>query len=118
MLINPFLIVLIVILRCCKKDSSAINLTFSEQLLFSYIWLVSVWSKIKIYPKHKVENVVIILFENDNKIIAILKYERSTTLLKNVNNCLNTNIYSHWEISGGQGSHLYLNDVHFFLQQC
>jgi hypothetical protein len=34
--------------------------------------------------------------------------------LKNVNNCLNTNIYSYLDISGGQGSNLYLNVVHFF----
>jgi hypothetical protein len=32
---------------------------------------------------------------------------------KNVNNCLNTNIYSYSETSGGLSSHLYLN-VHFF----
>jgi hypothetical protein len=34
--------------------------------------------------------------------------------LKNVNNCLNTNIYSYLETSGGQSSNLYLNVVHFF----
>jgi hypothetical protein len=33
--------------------------------------------------------------------------------LKNVNNCLNTNIYSYLETSGGQGYNLYLNFVHF-----
>ncbi len=34
--------------------------------------------------------------------------------LKNVNNTLNTNIYSYLETSGGQSSNLYLNAVHFF----
>jgi len=34
--------------------------------------------------------------------------------LKNVNNCLNTNIYSNLETSGGQISNIYLNEVHFF----
>ncbi len=34
--------------------------------------------------------------------------------LKNVNNCLNTNIYSYLETSRGQSSNLYLNVVHFF----
>ncbi len=34
--------------------------------------------------------------------------------LKNVRNCLNTNIYSYLETSGGQSSNLYLNVVHFF----
>ncbi len=34
--------------------------------------------------------------------------------LQNVNNILNTNIYSHLETSGGQSSNLYLNVVHFF----
>ncbi len=32
--------------------------------------------------------------------------------LKNVNNCLNTNIYSYLETSGGQNSDPYLNVVH------
>ncbi len=32
---------------------------------------------------------------------------------KNVSNCLNTNIYSYLETSGGQSSNLYLNAVHF-----
>jgi hypothetical protein len=34
--------------------------------------------------------------------------------LQNVNNCLNTNIYSYLETSGGQSSNLYLNVVQFF----
>jgi len=34
--------------------------------------------------------------------------------LKNVNNCLNTNIYSYLETSGDQSSNLYLNVVHLF----
>jgi hypothetical protein len=34
--------------------------------------------------------------------------------LKNVNNCVNTNIYSYLETSGGQSSNLYLNVVYFF----
>jgi len=33
--------------------------------------------------------------------------------LKNVSNCLNTNIYSYLDISGGQSSNLYLDVVHF-----
>jgi hypothetical protein len=37
---------------------------------------------------------------------------------KNVNICLNTNIYSYLETSGGQSSNLHLNVVHFFQQQC
>ncbi len=34
--------------------------------------------------------------------------------LKNVNNCLNSNIYSYLETSGGQIYYLYLHVVHFF----
>jgi hypothetical protein len=34
--------------------------------------------------------------------------------LKNVNNCLNTNIYSYLETSGGQSSNLHFNVVHFY----
>jgi hypothetical protein len=33
---------------------------------------------------------------------------------KNVNNCLNTKIYSYLETSGGQSSNLNLKVVHFF----
>ncbi len=33
---------------------------------------------------------------------------------RNVNNCLNTNIYSYLETSGGKIFILYLNIVHFF----
>ncbi len=33
---------------------------------------------------------------------------------KNVNNCLDTNIYSYLETSNGQSSNSYLNAVHFF----
>jgi len=32
----------------------------------------------------------------------------------NVNNCLNTKIYSYFETSGGQNSNLYSDVVHFF----
>ncbi len=38
-----------------------------------------------------------------------------TTCFKNVNNCLNTNIYSYLETSSGQSSNLFLNVVHFFI---
>jgi hypothetical protein len=34
--------------------------------------------------------------------------------LKNVNNCLSTNIYSYLETSCGQSFNSYLNVVHFF----
>ncbi len=34
---------------------------------------------------------------------------------QNVNNCLNTNIYSYLETFGGQSFNLYLNFVHFFI---
>jgi hypothetical protein len=34
--------------------------------------------------------------------------------LKIVSNCLNANIYSFLETSGGQSSYLYFNVVHFF----
>jgi hypothetical protein len=37
-----------------------------------------------------------------------------TASFKNVNNCLNTNIYSYLVKSGGQSSIIYLNVVHFF----
>jgi len=38
----------------------------------------------------------------------------SNGTVQNVNNCLNTNIYSYLETSGGQSFNLYLNVVHFY----
>jgi len=35
--------------------------------------------------------------------------------LKNVNSCMNTNIYSYLETSGGQSSIPYSNVVHFLI---
>jgi hypothetical protein len=43
---------------------------------------------------------------------SMLTMEQRT--LKNVNNCLNTNIYSYLETSGGESYNQYLNLVHFF----
>jgi hypothetical protein len=37
---------------------------------------------------------------------------------KNVNNCLNNNIYSYLETSGGQNYNLYSSVVPFFQRQC
>ncbi len=44
---------------------------------------------------------------------SLTKLSNGTARLKNVNNCLNTNIYSHIETSGGQSCNLYWNAVHF-----
>jgi hypothetical protein len=41
-------------------------------------------------------------------------YAMEQHALSNVNNCLNTNIYSYLETSGGQSSNLYLNVVQLF----
>jgi hypothetical protein len=41
-------------------------------------------------------------------------WHNGTARLKNVNNCLNTNIYSYLETSGGQSCNIYLNVVNFF----
>ncbi len=40
-------------------------------------------------------------------------YQMEQHALKNVNNCLNANIYSYSETSDGQSSNLHLNVVHF-----
>ncbi len=39
---------------------------------------------------------------------------KGTAYFKNVNNGLNTIIYSYFETSGGQSYNLYLNAAHFF----
>ncbi len=51
-------------------------------------------------------------------LVTIFNETRSLILeqltLKIVNNCLNTNIYSYLETSGGQSSNLYFNVAHFY----
>jgi hypothetical protein len=44
---------------------------------------------------------------------ATIDLTDGTARFKNVNNCLNTNIYSYLETSGGQSSNPHLNVVHF-----
>jgi hypothetical protein len=46
------------------------------------------------------------------ELCTLLPMEQHT--LKNVNNNLNTNIYSYLETSGGQSSNTYYNIAHFF----
>jgi hypothetical protein len=51
---------------------------------------------------------------NRDKFIAQVTHWIEQRALKNVNNCLNTNIHSYLETSGGQSYNLYLNVVDFF----
>jgi len=51
--------------------------------------------------------------ENDYQDLKTVVSAMEHHTFKNVNNFLNTNIYSYLETSGGQSSYLYLN-VHFF----
>jgi hypothetical protein len=44
-------------------------------------------------------------------------YSMEQHALKNVNNCMNTNINSYLETSGGQSANSYLNVVHFFTPE-
>jgi hypothetical protein len=62
-----------------------------------------------------------ILFSGMSSIFFFLGGEGGMTLsimeqhvLKNVNNCLNINIYPYLDSSGGQSSIIYLNVVNFF----
>ncbi len=52
--------------------------------------------------------------KESRKFVQNLKNSMEKHTLKNVNKCLNTNIYSCSETSCGQSSSLYLNVVHFF----
>jgi hypothetical protein len=45
---------------------------------------------------------------------GMLLHRMKQRTLKNLSNCLNTNIYSYLETSGGKSYNLYLNVVHFF----
>jgi hypothetical protein len=66
------------------------------------LWVMSLWIKSQIL------NVVIIVIIT----IAVVPMEKHA--LKTACNCLNTNIYSCLETSGGRSSYIYLNVVLFF----
>ncbi len=51
------------------------------------------------------------------KLILLYMTSMKQHAYKNENNCLNANIYSYLETSGGQSSNQYLNVVHFFSTQ-
>jgi hypothetical protein len=51
---------------------------------------------------------------NENGTAHLKKLTMEQRAFKNVNSCLNTNMYSYLETSGGQSSNEYLNVVHFF----
>jgi hypothetical protein len=48
---------------------------------------------------------------NNEWVMTLFSMEQHT--LKNVNNCMNTSIYSYLETSDGQSYYPYLNVVHF-----
>ncbi len=54
------------------------------------------------------------VFMSDDTIWSITHDRNGTVRLKNVNNYLNTNIYSSLETSDAQSSNLYLNVVQIF----
>jgi hypothetical protein len=62
--------------------------------------------------KHSIVLSVILLSAVLPSVILLFTMEQRD--FKNENNCLNTNIYSYLETSGGQSSNQYLNAVHFF----
>jgi hypothetical protein len=53
-------------------------------------------------------------FANVKTALASMFVPMEQHSLKNINNCLNTNICSYLETSGALSSKLYLNVVHFF----
>jgi hypothetical protein len=70
-----------------------------------------------IFTLFKFEEVLFTFLEVTYKLIFVsnkVALFNGTVHLKNVNNYLNTNIYSCLETSGGQSSDLYFNVVHFF----
>ncbi len=57
----------------------------------------------------------LVLSKKLTSFLKMLLFSMEQHTLKNINNCLNTNIYSYLETSGGQSSNPYLNVVHFFI---
>jgi hypothetical protein len=55
-----------------------------------------------------------VVCQDQQSLYLLYQYPMEQHSLRNVNNCLNTNIYSYLETSGGQSSNPYSNVVHFF----
>jgi len=55
-----------------------------------------------------------IFAEATNSTNQTIMVRAGTVRFKNVSSCLNINIYSYLETSGGQSSNLYFNVAHFF----
>jgi hypothetical protein len=55
-----------------------------------------------------------VIWQVQHSVYLISGCEMEQLVLKNVNNCLNANIYSYFEASSGKSYNLYLNVVHFF----
>ena len=53
-------------------------------------------------------------FHLDDLTVQSLCINGTACALKIINDCLNKNVYSYLETSGGQSYNLYLNVVHFF----
>jgi hypothetical protein len=47
-------------------------------------------------------------------LLLSIGFQWNSMMKKNLNHCLNTNIYSYLETSGGPSSDHYLHNVHFF----
>ncbi len=83
MLINPFLILLIVMMTCCTFESSVMNLTYSEQQVFSHtsyfvserpslIWLLRWENCVKNFLRSFEKSLVSSHAMNSNQIFLML----------------------------------------------
>ncbi len=68
------------------------------------------WNKISVFSRQDEFYTVSVKSHLTN---GIDLFSMEQHALKNVNNCLNTNIYSYLETSGGQSSNPYFNIVYF-----
>jgi hypothetical protein len=63
------------------------------------------------------EPLLTIILETGDALTLMTQSIMEQHTFKNVNNCLNTNIYSYLGTSGSQSSNPYLNVVHFFYSR-
>ncbi len=87
------------------------------QFLFSP---ASVLSHLQFFSQNKLTVIKLrqshpsLIFDNKEQRKIVGKRHNGTARFKNVNNCLNTNIYSYLETSGGQSFYLKIYEIHFF----
>ncbi len=94
--------------KLCKK---AITEVYFRTILLNVVAIMLILPKLRSYLHARFQSPI---WQNGACTIKLFAFLMEQHTFKNVNNCLNNNIYSYLETSGSQSSNPHLNAVHFF----